>query len=532
MGSTGVKQTDVLRPAATHTIPPDVTFPAGFHEHRARIDPDGLCWILGENRWSWGDAWDDIRRFAGALRRDGVGHGDRIAFLDSLNPAIVMAMHAACLIGAADVVLDPRLAPDEIAHILRDSGAKVLFVGHEHEPTIATLLDTLPPISVVLVGGAADELEPWMSGAEGIDRQSDVTPDDPCLVLYSSGTTGRQKGIMVTQHNVMTHVRCAWDGFELDDGDMILLTAMMFHPCAVLGAATGTPAIVVPTWSIELLTAALDAGLTHAFFTPPIIRRLHQAGPQVMSRFAALKAVTYGAAPMPTPLLRDALDAWPNTRFRQAYGMTETVAVLTALDDAAHRDADHPERLLSAGRPTPGVELRTVDPVTHRDVEPGDTGELWFRTEQTTPGFFNDPLATGELIIGDRWVRSGDIGRVDDDGFVFIVDRIKDLILHNADLVYPSEVERVLAEHPSVLESAVIGVPDEESGEAVKAVVVARPGSVVDATELMAFTGGKLALHKTPSSVDVVSTLPRNELGKILKRTLRDPYWAASERRI
>ena len=313
---------------------------------------------------------------------------------------------------------------------------------------------------------------------------------------------------------------------------MILLTAMMFHPCAVMGAATGTPGIVVSTWTIEALTAALDRGLTHAFLPPSFIRRLHQAGPEVMARFASLKTVTYGAAPMPTSLLRDALDAWPNTRFRHVYGMTETVAVLTVLDDAAHRDADHPEYLLSAGQPIPGVEMRTVDPVTLEDVAPGGTGELWFRTEQTSPGFFHDSRASDELVTGDGWVRSGDIGRVDDDGFVFVVDRLKDLILCNADLVFPSEVERVLAEHPSVLESAVIGVPDEATGEAVKAFVMARPGSVIDPAELITFTRAKLAPYKTPTSVDVVTTFPRNELGKILKRTLREPYWAASERPI
>jgi len=532
MSSVGPQQTGVLRRTPTIAIPSDVTCPAGFHELRARVDPDGLCWIFGDSRWSWGDAWDDIRRFAGALRREGVVYGDRIAFLDSLNPAIIMAMHAACLIGAADVVVDPRLAPDEIEYILRDSGAKVLFVGHEHEPTIATLLEEHPAITIVLVGGPSDELEPWLAGAERLDQQVDVTPDDPCLVLYSSGTTGRPKGIVLTQHNVMMHARRAWGDLDFADGDMILLTAMMFHPCAVLGAATGTPGIVVATWSIELLTAALDAGLTHAFLTPSFIGRLHRAGPQVMSRFAGLKTVTYGGAPMPTPLLRAAIDAWPSTQLRQVYGMTETVAVLTVLDDSAHRDADHPERLLSAGRPIPGVEVRTVDPVTRRDVAPGGAGELWFRTEQTTPGFLHDSRATAELVVGDRWVRSGDIGSVDAGGFVFVVDRIKDLILHNEDTVYPSEVERVLAEHPNVLESAVIGVPDKVSGESVKAVVVPRPGSSVDTTELIAFTRVRLALHKTPQSVDIVTTLPRNSLGKVLKRTLRDPYWAASQRRI
>ena len=223
------------------------------------------------------------------------------------------------------------------------------------------------------------------------------------------------------------------------------------------------------------------AGATHAFLVPAVVAALLQAGPEAMALFSRLKVFAYGAAPMPLPILRAAMEAWPTTTFMQVYGMTEFGGVVTILDDAAHRDADHPERLVSAGRPIPGVEVRVVDPAMLEDMEPGTAGELWFRTEQSTPGYHQKPEATQELITEDGWVRTGDIGRVDDGGFVFVEDRVKDMIISGGENIYSPEVERVLAEHPSVLELAVIGVPDEKWGESVKAVVAFHPDQAVAA---------------------------------------------------
>jgi acyl-CoA synthetase (AMP-forming)/AMP-acid ligase II len=216
----------------------------------------------------------------------------------------------------------------------------------------------------------------------------------------------------------------------------------------------------------------------------------------------------------------------------QVYGMTEFGGVVTILDDDAHRDTDHPERLVSAGQPIPGVEVRVVDPATLEDVEPGVTGELWFRTEQSTPGYHGQPEATRELITDDGWVRTGDVGRLDDEGFVFVEDRVKDMIISGGENIYSPEVERVLAEHPSVLELAVIGVPDDRWGESVKAVVAFHPEKSVEPDELIAFARERLAHYKAPKSIDVVEALPRNPSGKILKRDLRKQYWSDSERQV
>jgi acyl-CoA synthetase (AMP-forming)/AMP-acid ligase II len=314
----------------------------------------------------------------------------------------------------------------------------------------------------------------------------------------------------------------------------------MFHvggsSYALFGAATGTAGYVIPEVNPQLLAKAMVEGVTHAFLVPAVVAALIQAGPEAMALFSGLKVFAYGAAPMPLPILRAALDAWPDTNFMQVYGMTEFGGVVTILDDAAHRDAEHPERLVSAGQPIPGVEVRVVDPATLQDVEPGTAGELWFRTEQATPGYHGKPEATKELITDDGWVRTGDVGRVDgpadDGGFVFVEDRVKDMIISGGENIYSPEVERVLAEHPSVLELAIIGVPDEKWGESVKAVVAFHPDKAVPPEQLIEFARERLAHYKAPKSVDVVEALPRNPSGKILKRDLRKQYWPDAERQV
>jgi acyl-CoA synthetase (AMP-forming)/AMP-acid ligase II len=214
--------------------------------------------------------------------------------------------------------------------------------------------------------------------------------------------------------------------------------------------------------------------------------------------------------------------AWPDTEFVQVYGMTEMAGAITVLSPDDHRDTEHPERLASAGRPIAGAELRVVDPAT---LEDAPVGELWFRTPQTMVGYLGQPEATADTITAGGWLRTGDIGRLDDGGYVYIVDRVKDMIITGGENVYSPEVERVLAEHPAIADVAVIGVPDDRRGESVKAFVQPADGRTVDPDQLVAFARERLAGYKVPRSIEVVDQLPRNATGKILKKVLRQPYW-------
>lgn len=516
---------------------PEATFLGDFLAFRAQETPDKPCWIYLDRTWTWSEAWEGSRRFAAGLKAEGINRGDRVAFLDKNNPAILQAVLGGSLIGTASAIINWRLAGDELDYIINDSGSRLAFVGYELVDTFELVRDKLTSVEkVIIVGGPNDEFEAWLASHEPIDREPDVSPSDLCVVMYSSGTTGRPKGVTLTQHNLVKHTANSTGDIAYEEGDMMLVAMPMFHvggtSYAMSGPALGIPAFIIREVDGALLAGAMMAGTTHAFLVPAVVAALIQAGPQVMGLFSRLKAISYGAAPMPLPILRAAMEAWPTTSFMQVYGMTEMAGVATILDDAAHRDADHPERLVSAGKVIVGVEVRIVDPATLEDVEAGGSGELWFRTEQTTPGYLDKPEATAELLTSDGWLRSGDVGRIDDEGFVFIEDRVKDMIISGGENIYSPEIERVLAEHPAIAELAVIGVPDDKWGESVKAVVAFLPGASATEEELIAFTRERLSAYKCPKSIDIVEALPRNPSGKILKRDLRKPYWADRDRQV
>ena len=257
-----------------------------------------------------------------------------------------------------------------------------------------------------------------------------------------------------------------------------------------------------------------------------------EMGPDVIGLFNRLRTFAYGASPMPPALLGQALKDFPNTDFVQVYGLTEVCGAVTVLSPEAHRDESHPERLTSAGQPALKVEVKVVNPDTLEDVPQGQPGELWFRTPQLMDGYHNKPDATKEAVTEDGWFRTGDIGRVDDGGFVFVEDRLKDMIISGGENIYSVEVERALTDHPAVGDAAVFGIPDEKWGESVKAVVELSAGQEVSPEELIAWCKEKLAGYKCPRSVEIMVELPRNPTGKLLKKDLRKPYWENRDRAI
>ncbi|HRV68566.1 MAG TPA: long-chain-fatty-acid--CoA ligase [Marmoricola sp.] len=503
----------------------------------AQVTPDVECMSYLERSWTFGQWHERVRRCAGALRQAGVGRGDVIAFLDKNHPACVEMTIAAAMLGAANAVINFRLAGAEIDYAINDSGAKLLVVGSELLPTIDQIKDQLPGVQTIWEvtpdGAEGDEYEQALGQAEQIDRDPAVTPDDVVLVMYSSGTTGRPKGVMITQRALIAHTLNAHDGWEFDPGDKNMVAMPLFHVGGTsyvqFGIHDGVPSVMTRDPDGASLAGAILKGANRTFLVPAVLAQVLQAGPDAIKLFGALKTYCYGASPMPLPLLRAAMAAWPDTDFIQVYGLTEVCGVATHLMPDDHRDADHPERLVSAGTPVPGVEVKIVDPATLEEVPVGEHGEIWMRTPQLMLGFLNKPEATAEVITDDGWFRTGDMGKVDDGGYVFVQDRLKDMIISGGENIYSPEIERVLAEHPAVMEVAIIGVPDDTWGEVVKAVVSLNEGHTATEAELIDYCKESLASYKCPKSVDIVELLPRNPTGKILKRDLRQPYWQGRE---
>jgi acyl-CoA synthetase (AMP-forming)/AMP-acid ligase II len=489
--------------------------------------PYAPAMTFGERSFTW-DQWRErILTLTGALRSSGVRAGDRLAVLDLNHLATVELTLAASSFGAATVVLNFRSSPDQVRYVLDDSAPVMLFHG-------AQFTDQAGPLAARRVV-IEDEYEEFLAGGTPVADEL-AEPDDVCLVMYTSGTSGRPKGAQLTQRGITAHGTATNSVFQMGPGDVNLVAMPLFHvggSCyAQSGIAAGAHTILLREPTPAALFGAIARGATHAFVVPTVIAGVLAAGDQAIAAFGGLRKIAYGASPMPLPMLRAALAAFPDSGLVQVYGMTELSGAVTMLTPEEHRDQAHPERLVSAGRAVPGVEVRVVDPVALADVEPGAAGELWIRTDQAMRGYLNRPAATAHTKTAGGWLRTGDIGRLDADGFVYILDRLKDMIITGGENVYGPEVESVLSACPGVAEAVVIGVPDAQWGEAVKAVVVLAPDAAVTKADLIAFCRDRLAHFQCPTSVEIVTDLPRNAAGKVLKRALRDPYWAGRERAI
>jgi acyl-CoA synthetase (AMP-forming)/AMP-acid ligase II len=506
-------------------------------DHWARVRPQASAITFGDQVFTWAQWRQRILRLAGALRAAGVRPGDRVAVLDLNHIATVELTLAGSALGAATVPVNFRLSPGQIRYILEDSQPVILCYGAQFADVAAAAgTDTLVPRRIVIGAGAGDdEYEPFLAAGRP-DEGTSADPDDACLVMYTSGTTGHPKGAQLTHRSVSAHSEACCAALAIGPDDVNLVAMPLFHvggsSYAQVGIHGGAHTVLLREPAPAALFGAIARGATHTFVVPTVIHGVLAAGEQAIAAFGGLKVIAYGAAPMPLPMLREALRAWPEAGVVQVYGMTELSGVATVLTNEAHRDDTHPERLASGGLPLPGVEVRVVDPVRLGELKPGKTGEIWFRSAQVMRGYLNRPEATAAAKTADGWLRTGDIGRVDDAGFVYVLDRLKDMIITGGENVYGPEVESVLNACPGVSEGVIIGVPDERWGETVKAVVVPAPGAELSAADVIGFCRTRLAHYQCPASVDIVGELPRNATGKILKRALREPYWAGEDRAI
>ncbi|MCW0212491.1 MAG: long-chain-fatty-acid--CoA ligase [Pseudonocardia sp.] len=499
--------------------------------------PDAEALRFGDLTRTWAELDERVRRLAGALRGAGIGPGDRVAVLDLNHPSCLELTLACARIGAANAIVNFRLAPPEIIHVIDDAAARILFVGPEFTTAVEQVRDRLPTVErVVRVGGEADEFESFLTSHEPDDDLYPATEDECVVQLYTSGTTGFPKGAMLTHRGLLAHARNSAAEFGMLADASVQVAMPLFHvggtSYALVAVTHGARIVLQRTPDpVAVLDILERERITHTFLVPALLGAIAQVPGAAERDYSALEVLSYGASPMPLPVMRASIALFPGT-LNQVYGMTEACGVVSALATADHENPAVAHRLISAGLPIHGVEIEIRDPATGEPVATGEPGEIWVRTEQLMSGYWRRPDATTSAITPDGWLRSGDGGHVDEDGYVYVTDRIKDMIISGGENIYPAEIERVLAEHPAVADVAVIGVPDDRWGEVPKAIVVAAPGAQVDQDEILAFCRDQLASFKCPKTVDVLDELPRNPTGKILKKDLRAPYWAGRERSV
>ncbi len=512
-----------------------------FLDYRAREHPDEEFAVQGDRRLSYGEALLEVNRLANAFVAAGLRVGDRIAVLSKNSIEYALLYYGASKAGVVPVPLNYRLAPPEWTYIVNDAGAKLLIAAGEYVEAVQSIREELGSVerfvALDATGDGWDDYRAWVGGQpdQAPDRQ--ITDDDDVYQMYTSGTTGHPKGAVLTHAALSAQLTQITMLVKGGPGERTLIVVPVYHAAGAIsafvtvywGGCCYVQADFIPP---EVVRAMDEERVTTVTLVPAMIQACLVMVPGVAERqYAELRQITYGASPIAEQTLRRAMDVF-KCDFAQGYGMTETTAVLTYLFPADHRRAvsAKPALLLSAGRPLLGTEVRIVDE-DDQPVPQGEIGEIIASGPQLMRGYWNLPDESAHALRGG-WMHTGDAATMDAEGYLYIQDRVKDMIVSGGENVYPRVVEDVLFQHPAVADAAVIGVPDEQWGETVKAIVVLKADSTATAEEVMEFCRGRLGGFERPRSVDFIDALPRNPSGKVLKRQLREPYWAGHQRRV
>jgi long-chain acyl-CoA synthetase len=477
---------------------------------------------------------DAVGRLIGGLQGLGVGRGDRFAVMTLNSPEYLQLYHAAFLGGGVVNPLNLRFAPKELAYVLRDSGTKVCFVDAIFAPLIDAVKADAGLEHVVLVGqGDVPHSMSWtdLLSADGvIPDEGDET--DPVVLMYTGGTTGLPKGVLLDQRSEILNMYHVMMRLQFDTSVVNLIQTPLFHAASMFGVlggpAQGAHTVVVPMFEPTAVMRAVETYQPTTTVMVPTMIGMTMAHPEFRpERLGSFTDLVYGASPMPQALLEKMLALYPEMNIWQGYGMTESSSVLTFLGPDDHRSGG--DLLRSAGLPLPGVVLSIQDEDGNL-LPAGEAGEVCARAGNFMIEYWNKPEATEEVFRGG-WYHTGDAGYLDAAGHLFLVDRVKDMIVTGGENVYSSEVENALASHPAVLQVAVIGIPSEQWGEAVHAVVVLREGMEASEAELIAHSREWIAGYKVPKSVSFrAEPLPLSGAMKVLKRELRAPFWEGRER--
>jgi long-chain acyl-CoA synthetase len=478
----------------------------------------------------------------GCLREQGLRAGDRVAFVLGNSARVLETIYGCFAAGIIVVPINARLHPREIAYIVDHSGARVLVHDPEYQDGIAEREREFANLDLRVCteqAKGAIAFEELLDGATGLDAPVDVAPEDPSWLFYTSGTTGRPKGATWTHRTISVVVmNYLADVHNIQPGEVVLHAAPMSHGSGIVAlpaVARGAEQVIFAPKSFDpkALFAQIERDrVSHiAFLAPTQIVKMLEEHVEGEFDLSSLRAICYGGAPIHVAHLSRALHVFGPV-FAQIYGQGEAPITITGLRASEHAElvAAGDERIGSAGTIRTDVEARVVDSEDH-ELPPGEPGEIVARGDVVMQGYWNDPNATAEALRGG-WLHTGDIGMFDDRGYLFLLDRAKDMIITGGNNVYPREVEEIIVEHPAVAAVVVVGIPDDYWGEAVHAVVVLEPGAEASREEIIDHCGRQLAGYKKPKSIDFVDALPVSGYGKVLRREVRERYWRGQERRI
>jgi len=508
----------------------------------AQVNRRGLAIQCGARRRDWEALEGRISRLAAGLVDIGVKPGDRVAMLALNSDRYIEYFFAVAWAGGVFVPINIRLAPPEIAHWLNDSGASVLMVDDAFLPALEAARGQVGGVRQVVHvsdGAAADGAIAFESLVEGRQAMAPIDEggDQLAGIFYTGGTTGRSKGVMLSHRNLALNAIEFMTSAGFNRDSVYLHAPPMFHianSAAMLATVSAAGAgVVIPAFEpTATMQAIQDHEVNISLLVPTMVNMVVRHPDIGAYDLSSLKDVIYGASPMPEAVIRRALEVIPGARFRQAYGQTEAAPVLTFLEPERHVfDGPLAGKIKSAGQAVPGVELAILDP-NDREVPRGEIGEICARGENVMLGYWGQPDLSAETLR-NGWLHTGDGGRMDEEGYVYVVDRMKDMIISGGENVYSAEVENAIYQHPAVAECAVIGIPHAKWGEQVHAVVRLKADATLDAEGLMAFCHELIAGYKCPRSVAFATApLPLSGAGKILKTELRKPYWEGYERQV
>jgi acyl-CoA synthetase (AMP-forming)/AMP-acid ligase II len=503
------------------------------------IAPDRTAIVFDGKRISYSELSERVNRLANGLANLGVIAGDRVATMQVNCNEYIEAYFASAKLDAVFVPLNFRAIPDEIEFMVKDSGPKVFICGSRYMPMMDTLKPNLPSLEHLICLDGANQ-EGWINYDELIidSLPDEIFPssndEDLTMLMFTAGTTGSPKGVMLTHESFSSYILNNVSPAELDVEEKNILTVPLYHIAgvqAVIAAIYGGRTLIIQRQfePAEWMTLVQTERANRAMMVPTMLKMLMDHEDFEEYDLTSLQVITYGAASMPLEVIKMAIRKFPDTYFINAFGQTETAATITMLPPEDHILEGTEEeieiklnRLTSIGKPLPDVDVKIVNE-EGGDVDVGDTGEIVASGGRLMKGYWNQEAATAQALRGG-WLYTGDLGYFDEDGYIYLSGRAKDFIKRGGEMVSPEEVEQILHSHPMIDEAAIIGIPDLSWGERVRAIVVPKPGETIDEKEVIEYCRSRMSGFKRPESVIIVDELPRNPLGKVLKRVLREQY--------